>query len=95
VTLIRDTLRQKLAALSLCSRPYHLHMIVTVEQVGTGRLNVVLRAVVYRNSGEVAADIPTKLSANHAAPEDREEKEAELLRSGAEATAALFGEHFP
>ncbi len=94
VTVARQTTRQKLAALGACTRPYHLRVNLTVDQVGEGRLRVKIRAVVYRRTGEVVADIPTTLSAEHAIPEERASKEAELLRSGAESTALLFADHF-
>ena len=94
VTVVREATRQHLATLAACSRPYRLHVNVKVEQVGAGRLRVRLRAVVYRVAGEMVADIPTTLSADHADSEQRVSAEEDLLRSGAERTALLFAEHF-
>ncbi len=91
---VRDATRQMLAARGACSPKYKMHINVTVEQKGTGRLEVRLRTVIYRTGGEMAADIPTKLSAEHTAPEDRAAKEAELLKNGGESVALLYIEHF-
>ncbi len=94
VRIVRATLRQKLAALAVCSRPYRIHVNVTVDQVAAGRLRARFLAVVYRNGGEMIGEIPTTLSAEPPVPEDRASREAELLKSGAESTALLFVEHF-
>jgi hypothetical protein len=94
VTVVRETMRQKLTELGVCSRPYRLRVDVTLDQVGAGPLRARLRAVVYRKAGEVAGDIPTTLSAEHAAPEDRTSSEADLLRSGADRMAKVFSDNF-
>jgi hypothetical protein len=94
VATVRDAIRQKLFTLQACERPFHVRVNVTVSQVGAGRLQVNLRSVIYKNSGEMVGDIPSKLSAEHTAPEDRAAKEAEILKQGGESVALLFGEHF-
>ncbi len=93
-TLVRDAMRQKLAAVQACERPYRVRVNIVVAQVGDGRLRAELRAVIYRKTGEMVGDLPTKLSSEHAVPEERATKEAELLKAGGDSTALLFAEHF-
>jgi len=94
VSLVQEVARQKLAAINACARAYRLHITVTVDQAGTGRLRVTLRTVVYRPGGEMVGDIPTTLSTDHALAEERTAREANLLRTGTESLVLLYSDHF-
>jgi hypothetical protein len=91
--LVRDTMRQKLAALGGCARPYRVHVDMTLEQLGADGLRVSLRLIIYGKSGALAGEIPTKVSINHSLPGDVTSHQA-LLRAGAEQAAQVFAQNF-
>ena len=91
--LVRDAMRQKLAALAACDRPYRIHVDLTVEAVGSDGLRARLRLIIYGNHGSLAGEIPTALSLNHWAPADVASRDA-LLREGSAQAAELFSRNF-
>lgn len=91
--LVREAMREKLAALGVCARPYRIHVDLGLEQLGADGMRARLRLIVYANSGALAGEIPTALSINHFTPGDIASKEA-LLRAGADQAAVLYTQSF-
>jgi hypothetical protein len=97
VALVRDVFRQQLAAVGACSRPFRLHLGLTIEPAGLGRVRATMSLLVYRpiqKGGALAGEVPTTLTGDRSSASDVVATEA-LLRVGAEHSAQAFSKSFP
>jgi hypothetical protein len=92
-TVVRDAMREELAALGACASQYRIQVNLTIEAASAARARIRLHVVVYAKDGALAAEIPTTVSGDRSSPQDLVATDA-LLRAAAQQAAHVFSQNF-